>query len=178
MDVHLADFSVEGPALDHPRFSFEKRYVGAFPNTTTMTIDQWVSDLCPDPASDLLLQMDIEGAEFEVILNMSTALLQRFRVMVIEFHYLHQLWNKPWFLQVSRSFEKLLEGHVVTHIHPNYCCGSFRSAGLEIPRVAEFTFVRRDHCKSPQPRHDFPHPQDYDNTGKPSLPLPRCWYTA
>lgn len=178
MRVHMADFSVDAPALEHERFSFEKKFVTSFPTSSTMTMDQWVEAAAGRSDEDLLLQMDIEGAEFEVLLNMSPELLRRFRIMIIEFHYLHQLWNKPWFLHVSRAFEKVLASHRVVHIHPNNCCGSFRSAGLEIPRVAEFTLLRNDRCPSTAPRRDFPHPLDRDNTPKRTLPLPRCWYEA
>jgi hypothetical protein len=120
--------------------------------------------------------MDVEGAEFETLLSMSGALMRQFRIMVIEFHYLHQLWNKPWFLLVERVFRKILESHSVVHIHPNNCCGSFRSAGIEIPRVAEFTFYRNDRIDRPAFCGTFPHALDADNTAKKTLVLPQCWY--
>ncbi len=177
MRVHMADYSVDGPAAVSPRFTFVKKFVGSFPTESTMTMDGWI-DAKSESDGDLLLQMDIEGAEFEVLTNLSCDLLARFRILVVEFHYLHQLWNKPWFLQVSRVFEKLLMGHSVVHVHPNNCCGSFRSGGLEIPRVAEFTFLRNDRFRQREPRTDFPHALDRDNTGKPTLPLPTCWFDA
>ncbi len=130
----------------------------------------------PDYHDDLLLQMDIEGAEFEALFSASADLLSQFRIMIIEFHYLQELLNKPYFTLVSRLFEKLLRTHSVVHIHPNNCCGSIRSRGLEIPRVAEFTFYRNDRLKTKVYRESFPHPLDRDNTAKRSLPLPECWY--
>jgi hypothetical protein len=174
--VHLADYSVDGPAEAHPLFTFEKKFVGSFPSLTTMTMDEWSANRAAGYGGDLLLQMDIEGAEFETITNMSPELLARFRIMVIEFHYLHQLWNKPWFIQVARTFEKLLKQHSVVHIHPNNCCGSLNSRGIEIPRVAEFTFLRNDRFKHRLPQTSFPHPLDHDNTAKRPLLLPHCWY--
>ena len=57
--------------------------------------------------------------------------------MIIEFHWLPQLWNEPFFAVAARVFAKLLATHAVVHIHPNNCCGSVKSAGLEIPRIAE-----------------------------------------
>ncbi len=174
--VFLADYSVEGPAEENPQFVFEKKFVGSFPSESTMTMDDWKRRSIQDDRSDLLLQMDIEGSEFETVLSMSQELLSQFRIMIVEFHYLHQLWNKPWFRHVSRAFQKLLSTHSVVHIHPNNCCGSFASHGLRIPRVAEFTFLRNDRFRARSPRSQFPHPLDRDNANQPTLPLPRCWY--
>jgi hypothetical protein len=174
--VFLADFSVDRPAEPHPKFVFDKKFVGALSDETFMTLDEWKNAHIPDYTGDLLLQMDIEGAEFESLLGASPALLAQFRIMVIEFHYLQDFWNRPVFELVSRVFRKLLLTHSVVHIHPNNCCGSVKSRGLEIPRVAEFTFYRHDRLRRRDPARLFPHPLDRDNTRKPTLILPGCWY--
>ena len=176
MQVFLADYSVDKPAQTSDRFDFRKKFVGSFNDETHFTLDQWKQVSIGDYDGDLLLQMDIEGAEFETLFAASDALLRQFRIMVIEFHYLHQLWNKPWFILIERVFAKLLQTHSVVHIHPNNCCGSFVSGDLEIPRVAEFTFYRNDKIGRKMFCGTFPHPLDADNTRKKSLVLPPCWY--
>jgi len=120
--------------------------------------------------------MDIEGSEYETLLAAPIALLAQFRIMVIEFHYLHELLNRRYFELVSRAFQKVLQTHAVVHIHPNNCCGSVKADGLELPRIAEFTLHRSDRLKRHSPRTTFPHPLDRNNTRKPTLVLPRCWY--
>ena len=176
MRVYLADFSVDGPAESHPNFAFDKKFLGALSTETFMTLDEWKAGRAPDYEGDLILQMDIEGAEFETLLSTSARLLAQFRIMVIEFHYLQELFNKPFFILASRVFQKLLQTHSVVHIHPNNCCGSIKGSGLEIPRVAEFTFHRNDRLEGDSYRQDFPHPLDRDNTRKHPLVLPECWY--
>ena len=108
-----------------------------------MTIDNWVKESSLNNDSELLLQIDIEGYEYEVFLSMSDTLIKRFRVIVAEFHSLDQLWNPPFFKLASRAFDKILQTHACIHIHPNNCCGSLRKGGIEIPRVLEFTFLRQ-----------------------------------
>ena len=174
--VYLADFSVDGPAESHANFSFDKKFLGALSNETFMTLDEWKAGRAPDYDGDLILQMDIEGAEFETLFSASDRLLAQFRIMIIEFHYLQELFNKPFFILASRVFQKLLQTHSVVHIHPNNCCGSIKGSGLEIPRVAEFTFHRNDRLEGKSYRQDFPHPMDRDNTRKQTLALPECWY--
>jgi hypothetical protein len=174
--VFLADLSVQGPARAHPRFVFDKKFLGCVTDERYMTLDEWKARRIPDHGGDLLMQMDIEGAEFETLFDASAALLAQFRIMVIEFHYLQNLLNRPYFELVSRLFAKLLAAHSVVHIHPNNCCGSVKAGGFEIPRVAELTFLRNDRFKKKEPQRTFPHPLDRDNTRKATLPLHRCWY--
>ena len=176
MKVHLADLSVDGPAETNPSFTFVKKHVGCVDEGAVMTLDGWTAATIGDQSGDLLLQMDIEGAELETLLATSVELLARFRIMIVEFHHLDQLWQEPVFRLYSRVFERVLHTHRVVHIHPNNCCGAVGGRGLVIPRVAEFTFYRKDRFRTSSHRRTFPHPLDRDNTSKPPLVLPRCWY--
>lgn len=175
--VHMADRSVDGPAASHERFTFVKKHVGCFSDDGFITLDDWKRDVAPDDDGDLLLQMDVEGAEYEVLLSVSERLLAQFRVIVIELHHLQHLYDRRFFGVASRALERLARTHTVVHIHPNNCCGSVKGLGLEIPRIAELTLLRNDRFVRRVPRRDFPHPLDADNVPtKPTLPLPRCWY--
>lgn len=178
MDAFLADKSVDQPAAENERFHFTKKFVGAVSNDDFMTLDDWVT-LSPMGAtnSDLLLQMDIEGHEYEVFLSTSGALMRKFRIIVAEFHQLDQLWNWPFYNLASRAFERILESHTCVHIHPNNCCGSLRKDGLDIPRVMEFTFLRTDRIERSSYQSKFPNPLDFDNTSNATLTLPECWHS-
>ncbi|RMD76795.1 MAG: hypothetical protein D6823_07770, partial [Chloroflexi bacterium] len=103
-------------------------------------------------------------------------LLQRFRIMIIEFHHLDQLWNKWFFHTASRAIVKLLQTHACVHIHPNNCRNIVRLGNIAIPPTMEFTFLRRDRLHGTTFRRDFPHPLDSDNTEKQRITLPACWY--
>jgi len=144
-----------------------------------MTIDDWAKLSLPDSQGDLLLQMDIEGSEYEVLSGASDDLLKRFRIIVVEFHSLNELWSKPFFKLVSQVFEKLLQTHTCVHNHPNNCSDSVRIGDIEIPMVVELTFLRNDRIRGSSFAKIFPHPLDVDNRQKkPSLLLPKCWYSG
>lgn len=173
--VFLADYSVDGPAEQHPAFTFTKKYLGATTSDVFMTLDSWVSENAPD-AGDLLLQMDIEGCEYQVILSTSDDIMRRFRIIVVEFHFLDQMWNRPFYFVASPVFDKLLQTHVCVHIHPNNTAAPIPKRGLSIPPLMEFTFLRRDRVESREPCMTFPHPLDADCGAGPTVDLPRCWY--
>jgi hypothetical protein len=177
MNVFLADKSVDNPAENNEKFNFIKKFIGAKNNTDFITIDDWVKATGVSNDSDLLLQMDIEGFEYEVILNCSGELLNRFRVIVIEFHDLSELWNRPFFNLASHAIDKILQTHTCVHIHPNNYSKVFKKDGLEIPPLAEFTFLRKDRVGNPVRSKSYPHSLDRDNTDNPSLVLPKCWYS-
>src|SRR5260370_2178104 len=103
MRVFLADRTVAGPAESHPQFRFARKHVGPATSDDFMTMDDWVRRSLPDSRSELLLQMDIEGAEYETLLAMPDDMMRRFRIMVIEFPWLNHLWSKPCFKLASSS---------------------------------------------------------------------------
>lgn len=178
MNIYLADKSVNKPNFNLPkdRYDFIKKFIGVTNNEDFITMDEWVDTKSNSENSDLLLQMDIEGAEYETILNISDKLMARFRIAIIEFHFLHDLWNPLFFKYAKLVFEKILQTHICVHIHPNNCCGIEKRFGIEIPRVAEFTFLRKDRISEFTYEDSFPHKLDFDNTSKKSIVLPKDWY--
>lgn len=117
---HMADYSVDRAPLENDLFDFEKKFVGTTVSDEFMDFTQWVADKTRDnPTGDLLLQIDIEGGEWDVLINADEVLLKRFRTIVIELHGLNRLFARG-FLSLYRSiFAKLTQNHHVLHIHPN-----------------------------------------------------------
>ncbi len=177
MTVFLADRSVDQVADNHDRFHFTRKYVGVTTNEDFMTFDDWVDSSIPNSDEDLIFQMDIEGFEYETILNISDELMNRCRIFVVEFHNLNQLWNEHFFRLASRVFEKILQTHSCVHIHPNNDRKLQKLNGLEIPPLAEFTFLRNDRIGKRSYTKNFPHPLDRDCTGEETIVLPKCWRT-
>mgnify|MGYP001794871491 CR=1 FL=1 len=88
MQAFLADKSVNRPPAANESLRFVQKYIGATTSTDCMTLDDWVATSLPQSQSDLLLQIDVEGYEYEIFLSMSDRLLKRFRIIVAEFHEL------------------------------------------------------------------------------------------
>jgi len=176
--VFLADKSVEGPAAAHDLFEFTPKFVGATSDETFMTLDEWVAGSLPSSDTELLLQMDIEGFEYEVLLSASPALMRRFRVIVVELHDLDQLWSRPFHSIASRAIERLLQTHTCVHIHPNNWRTPVVRDGLTILPAMEFTFLRTTEVTDRTPVTRFPHPLDRSNGAPRDYPLPECWHAS
>jgi hypothetical protein len=122
--------------------------------------------------------MDIEGSEFAVLLSTSEETLQQFRIMVVEFHSLHQIANPQQYYLMLQCFTKLLSLFEIAHLHPNNSCGSVFIKGLEIPRILEVTFLRRDRVRCKRPTAKIPHPLDRKNVASTKdLLLAAHWYS-
>ncbi|HBJ34921.1 MAG TPA: hypothetical protein DDZ51_09200 [Planctomycetaceae bacterium] len=175
IQVFLADRTVNGPAESHPLFHAKKLHIGAFADDGFTTLEQWVNEMAPRPDGDLMLQMDIEGFEYEVLLSAPEELLRRFRIITIEFHGLHNLFTKAFFALGSRVFYKLLKSHNCVHIHPNNSARPVWFRGICIPPTMEFTFYRKDGDDNLGEASTYPHSLDRDNSPAPPVPLPKCW---
>ncbi|RMH40947.1 MAG: hypothetical protein D6688_12275 [Alphaproteobacteria bacterium] len=172
----MADRSVEGPPVAHPMFHFEKKFLGSRVDDGTVTLDDWVGRTAP-ATGDLVLQMDIEGAEYDVLSTVSPEVLKRFRIIVVEFHRLYGLVRRKEHPRIRATFERLSKDFAVVHIHPNNAVPVHRFGRHEIPPLLEMTFLRRDRISEMRPATRFPHPLDRPNVADmPDFPLPPIWY--
>ena len=79
MEIFLADRSVDAPPITHPNFHFQKKFIASRSSTIDglMTLDSWYSEMIEPPTDhspEAILQMDIEGQEYEVLHNLSDSL--------------------------------------------------------------------------------------------------------
>lgn len=88
MRVFMADHSVDAASLDADvdpgRYAFVKKFIGADDDDTHLTMESWIAGSGVTDTDNLLLQMDIEGAEYIAILTTPDRLLARFKVMIVE----------------------------------------------------------------------------------------------
>ena len=172
----LADYSVEEPPISRIEFEFDKKFLGVCDTDVHLRLESWVNAKAPD-GTDFILQMDIEGAEYAVLLDSNRDTLRRFRILVIEFHNFDNICDPLGFEIINSTMTKLLQDFYVVHIHPNNWGESVQFFGLKIPTVMEFTFLRRDRAELVGPATQFPHPFDRPNyTDKPDLVLAGCWH--
>ncbi|MBU3693247.1 MAG: hypothetical protein FGM40_00240 [Rhodocyclaceae bacterium] len=173
---HLADASVEAPPSGTPFKTFARKFLGASTAGEFISLEDWVSTLEPDAIEDsLILQMDIEGGEYDTLLACPMATLRKFRIMVVEFHNIESWSQKDFFGIVRSLFKKLLSEFAVVHSHPNNACGIVNMNGFLAPRVFELTFLRRTRSTFGQATR-LPHALDRPNIPRlPPLEFPADW---
>jgi hypothetical protein len=121
--------------------------------------------------------MDIEGAEYLTLLGVSEAVLKKFRIMVVEIHYVEAWASAAFFRIVETFFNKLLKHFYVVHNHPNNNEKIINIGGVEAPSVFELSLIRKDRVQKIDYCLQFPHALDQPNTPtKPDIALPRNWF--
>ena len=172
MDCYLADASVEAPPVAGPRIHFLKKFIGISDTDDYVRLDTWVAGCAPGD-SDLMLQMDIEGAEWPALMSASDELLSRFRIIVIELHDTVRLLDCGMRRAV---LERLLSTHNVVHLHVNNAGPVRKELGLEFPTFLEVTYLRKDRAEPQGASKTIPHKLDVTNlSDRPAVDVPECW---
>lgn len=152
--THMTDFSSDEGSFQTPIIAgwqtFEKKWLSSKGSPDSITLEEWISkSMAPKEVADgeFLLQMDIEGSEYEVIPSLDEHLLQKFRIIVLELHNLGDILDEERYeLTVGPVVKKLDPFFTVIHAHPNNCGALFSVPGrkTKIPEVLEITLIRND----------------------------------
>lgn len=176
IQAHMCDFSCDVDQLKTPlrpgMQTFVKKWLDVDPGRDNINLEDWIRD--HDVSGDLLLQMDIEGAEYRNLLATSNETLGRFRIIVLEVHRLGHLLEAGTLREViAPFFAKLARGFTSVHAHPNNCCGDVLVPGtdIRIPNALELTLVRNDHFASAAGPAALPHPLDVSRNVPRKAPL-------
>lgn len=191
MRTHLMDFTSspeEFSTLLTPGLqTFEKKWLAPQSSSDDMSLEDWIERYEPGDNTDLLLQMDIEGAEWAILSTLTPNTIQKFKVIVMELHKLNDIMSSAdaFESRASRAFSLLRENFTVIHAHPNNCCGSSPSlfgSGFKVPRTLEITLVRTDVlqkalAEAPAIVPELPHALDISRNvpGTPPIFLGRGW---
>lgn len=162
----LADPNVLSPPESSEMFTFLNKRVSGFDDDKNITLDSLNAHF-PN-GKDLILQMDIEGGEYEVFSDVSEAILRRYRIMIIEFHFLDNLFVPVGGLIIQRIFNKIRKHFLLVHVHPNNVGGAVYKSGVGYPIVLEATFIRSDRVEQVYGVSKLPNP--LDRTCNPNLP--------
>lgn len=175
----MADASVSKPPLANELFDFEALYLGSCNDESTMTLSSWVERKVGDDDCEMILQMDIEGAEYEVFIETPMETLKRFRMMILEFHDLERLFDQKMLPVISAVFAKLSREFSIAHVHLNNCRSVVKRGSVSVPRVIEVSFIRKDRIQSVASNQPFSLPHRLDEMccpRRPDMVMPDAWW--
>lgn len=174
----LADYSVEAPPATLVDCDFLKKFLGVVDTESTIRLQHWMEQKVPvGHSNDLILQMDIEGGEYSVILDTPMDLLSRFRIIVLELHNLDRLFDPVMGPIIAGALEKLSQAFRVVHLHPNNYFPIFASKFGRVPPLLEITMLRKDRFQTVEAIAANPHPLDRPCVmEKPDVRVPEEWF--
>jgi hypothetical protein len=165
----MVDGGIETPDNLPAGALFKRLWLGSRSKKDTITLGEIVTRFAGSSDNNLLLQMDIEGAEYRTIPLAKRIVLTQFRIIVVELHHLHQtqfLFEFLW--KFLPTLLKLKKTHEVVHVHANNCMGVADVGRRRTPHVVELTLLRRDLMIPESAYAEVPHSLDKDCV--PALP--------
>jgi hypothetical protein len=188
IQCHMCDFASDIEQFQTPLVeghqTFDKKWLDPDGVIDSISLDDWVNRYCPG-SQDLILQMDIEGAEYKNILASDPVLLSRFRIIVLELHWLCDAVKEGESSQLFALLQKLYQTHRVVHAHANNCCGEHidPGSGISIPNVIELTYLRLNRFTGNPDQYLqplLPHPLDVPRNALflPPLHLSAHWLSS
>jgi FkbM family methyltransferase len=180
IQTHLLDGSVSGPANNHKATSFISKFLGRQTNREFISVYDWIN-LTSGENSELLLKIDIEGSEYDVLESVRSKFLERFRIIIIEFHKTEVILNNNFRPKITEILRTLNKTHSCIHIHPNNNSRVLTikngDRSITIPRVFEVTFYRNDRFSILGAKETFKVDLDVRNvSSKPELNVPETMF--
>ena len=177
---YLADASVPENPFNSPLVDFRKKYISGFSCGDFLSLEDWIVDSSPSLPGDMVLQIDIEGWEYQALSTCPLSLLQKFRIIIIEFHDFHRAVDRYFFRDlIAPIIAKLSSAFDPVHIHPNNASPEFELHGYRCPQAFELTLHRKDrrHVDPPVPSiMELPHMLDQDNLpNKSPVEISKDW---
>lgn len=139
------DYSVDEAPLKHSNLTFLKRKIVSVPvDQNEINLDSLVDQNWDDfnnKGGRKILKLDIEGSEWNALLNFKNLLL--FDQIVLELHYFQRCLDEKFRKQVLEVLARIHVGHQSIQLSGNNCCGFTILGGVPIPNVLEVTFASR-----------------------------------
>lgn len=170
----LADYSYDAPE-DLKSCIYTKKFISSFNDDKSIDINKWIIDLLPEKNSNLILQLDIEGSEYEVIHAISENNLKKFDIVIIELHNLFMVDNQIFFKFFYNFLKKLKKHYEVFYLQPNNCCGVSNFDDIIFPNILEITLLNKSKAKKKE-KFKLNNLEIKNISSKDLIKLPSYWY--
>jgi hypothetical protein len=175
----MADGSVKNLPLKDKNFNFISKFLGSYNKNNYLTLSEWINESLDFVKDNMILQMDIDGSEYDVLTYEDSNTFAKFQTMIIEFHNLHKMFESDFLRIVTSIFEKIYKNFSICHVHPNNCSRIHTLYGLSVPPVIEVTFIRNDMLKKYVNKKPIllPHELDIRNSiNNKDILMPEVWW--
>ena len=144
-EIYQYDHTVSKPPAHDPRFHFFQHGIAHenSPDGVFLSIPEIMARAGHNERDDIVLKMDIEGAEWAVFSSLSRGILNRFSQIVVELHRLTQIGNAETAREVVGVLERLNRSHQCVHVHANNWGWIGLLGGVLLPDTLEVSYVRR-----------------------------------
>jgi Methyltransferase domain len=175
-DIFMFDHTIDGPPLKHPKFHFFKQGIAAANDEAALlfSLAHQIQKLGHEGRSDMILKLDIEGAELAVFSAMPRDVFRQFRQITMEVHALHRMNDAAYRAAFLAAFSNINSVFTLFHAHANNYSPLGLVDGHTVADVLELSYVRSDLVKRVPSKTVYPTVFDFPNW--PSRPDHILWF--
>jgi hypothetical protein len=174
--IFMFDHTIERLPVEHANFHFFREGVGAANDEAAaiFTLENLVRRHGHAGRADLLLKMDVEGAELDIFPAVSRETLRHFRQIVFEVHGLLGLGDPAFRAKFVAALSRINSEFTLFHVHANNYGNIGFVDGFAVADVIELSYVRSDLVEKKISTGIYPTPIDFPN--RPQRPDHLLWF--
>ena len=175
-DVFMYDPTINALPQENQKFHFFKEGIAGIEmkEKSLNTLEHFVKMNGHEYNDDMILKMDVEGAEWSFLATVSTELLNKFDQLVFEIHFMIDEKNQSEMNATLACLKKINKTHSLVHLHANNARPFliFDDKVL-FPSLLELTYVKTPNYELIDDENIFlPIPLDAPNNwARPEIPL-------
>ena len=175
-EIFMYDPTIDALPCNHEKFHFFKEGVLGLEvkEKHLNTLENFIKRNGHEGKSNMILKMDVEGAEWSVLSTVTSETLNQFDHILFEFHGLTQPKDQSVMNATLACISKINRTHSLVHLHA--CnCGTILTLDDKIlfPNTLELTYVKTSNYELVDDENIYlPIPLDAScNGGTPDIPL-------
>ena len=144
-NIFMYDMTIDKLPYENEKFHFFKEGIGGVKDEEKLldTLENFLKRNGHENKYEMILKMDVEGAEWDFLENVSLETLIKFDQIVFEFHSLTEPKTFSEMCRIINLIDKINKTHTLVHLHGNnnqhYI--NVENVGV-IPNVLELTYLR------------------------------------
>ncbi|MBQ0028699.1 MAG: FkbM family methyltransferase, partial [Lachnospiraceae bacterium] len=163
MNIYMYDHTIDGLPKENPHFHYYKQGVAGCdrPEELLYSLKSCLEQNGHSDKDNLILKMDVEGAEWDVINETPSEILGQFRQIAFE---LHDFDHPEKERGILAAFKKLNDTHFPVWIHGNNHTSAMCTENITLPIALEILYLNKAYYKYEEGIVSFPWNLDNPNT--------------
>ena len=163
--IFMYDNTIDKLPYEREEFLFFKEGISGMDkiDEPLKTLSYYIDKNGHSHEKNMILKMDVEGAEWSFLETVDYDILNQFNQIIIEFHGFIQSENSD---KKIKALEKLNKTHNLIHLHGNNTSYTVKIGNTVFPNVMEATYVNKNSYKTEEDTKvflpiDIDRPNDY-----------------
>ena len=144
-EIFMYDPTIDALPAANPKFHFFREGIAdrEIKDRSLNTLEHFIGVNGHTDCDNMILKMDVEGAEWSFLATVTSEILSRFDQMTFEFHNLIAPKDQSVMNATLACLNKINRTHSLVHLHASKC-GAFMVLDdkILIPDVLELTYVK------------------------------------